>query len=220
MRPAIRRWLPVFCLCGPALLCGPLASCLAQGQAKRNDSANKLILGFRMQNWNAQHMHDPTKAQEHVDLLRKLGCEVKTSQHNGHIDVESRTVFWKSMALESPAQLEQWRSWLQQSGFETLYGHSATEQASPPAAGAVLEVVKYRLPEWRAQHIHQPQEVGQLTTLYRALGCELENRQHDGHTDLRIRCPQWMQIELPTHEAAHLWQAFLQQAGFETSHTH
>ena len=182
--------------------------------------AKKLILGFRMMDWNAKHIHDADAAVTHAETLRKLGCEVKTVQHNGHSDVQCRTVYWKSLALDSQEQLQQWKAWLELAGFDVIHGHTASSEKAINADGTPKEVVKYRLADWRSQHIHQPAEVGQLTTLYRSLACEVENLDHAGHTDLRYRCPQWMEIELPSHDAAHKWQDFLKNAGFETAHEH
>ena len=193
---------------------------MAQEAAAPPGSSQKLILGYRMQAWKTDHMHDAQAAATQVQTLRKLGCEVKSAQHDGHSDVQFRTVYWKSLALDAPQQLEQWKAWLQAAGFEVVHALPAGTSNSATAQGQVLEVVQYRLADWRTRHVHQPAEVGQLTTLYRTLGCELEQATHDGHTDLRYRCPQWMEIELPTHEVAHKWQQFLNTAGFETKHEH
>lgn len=184
------------------------------------DNSHKLILGFRMLDWNTKHMHDAAAATQHAETLRKLGCEVKTAQHNGHIDVQCRTVYWKSLALDGQDQLQQWKAWLELAGFDVIHGRPASSQKALNDDGTHKEVVKYRLAGWRSQHIHQEAEIGQLTTLYRSLACEIEHLDHDGHTDLKYRCPQWMEIDLPSHQAAHKWQEFLNKAGFETSHEH
>lgn len=180
----------------------------------------KLILGFRMMDWKAKHFDEPEAAATQAQTLRKLGCEVKTTQHDGHSDVQCRTLYWKSLALDTHEQLQQWKTWLELAGFDVIHGHPASSEKATNADGSHKEVVKYRLADWRSQHIHQSAEVGQLTTLYRSLACEVENYDHSGHTDVRYRCPEWMEFELPSHEAAHKWQDFLQNAGFETAHEH
>lgn len=204
-----------FCQIAPGQQVSPAAGTAAVA------SGQKLILAFRMQDWKAQHLHDAEQAQKQADTLRTLGCEVKTAQHNGHIDVQCRTVFWKSLALDSSEQLAQWTAWLQQVGFDTIHGREVS--AAKPAQGTdgkPKEIVRYRSSQWRSQHVHQASEVGQLTTLFTALGCELEKLDHNGHTDLKFRCAGWKEIELPTHEAAHSWQEFLNSHGFETTHEH
>ncbi len=193
---------------------------VAQDTSTNTAGAKKIILGFRMLDWKAKHLHDTAQAATHAETLRKLGCEVKTAQHDGHTDVQCRTVYWKSMALDTQEQLNQWKSWLEAAGFDVIHGRPVSVEKAKSADGTHKEIVKYRLVDWRSQHVHQSQEVGQLTTLYASLDCETENLDHSGHTDLRYRCPQWREIELPTHEAAHKWQEFLQKAGFETAHEH
>ena len=219
--PLCLSW-PLFGSWQHASPCSRLAAQEVARAAATADSAKaqKFILGFRMLDWNTKHMHDAAAASQHADTLRKLGCEVKTAQHNGHLDVQCRTVYWKSLALGSQEQVLQWKAWLELAGFDAIYGRPASSQKAVNADGSHKEVVKYRLADWRSQHIHQEAEIGQLTTLYRSLACEVEHVDHDGHTDLKYRCPQWMEIDLPSHQAAHKWQEFLNKAGFETSHEH
>ena len=231
MRPSIKTVLLALPLClswphfgfwQSTQSCSHLAAQEVAAAAASAETATpqKLILGFRMLDWNTKHMHDATAATKHAETLRKLGCEVKTAQHNGHIDVQCRTVYWKSLALDSQEQVVQWKAWLELAGFDVIHGRPASSQKAVNADGTHKEVVKYRLADWRSQHIHQEAEIGQLTTLYRSLACQVEHVDHDGHTDLKYSCPQWMEIDLPSHQAAHKWQEFLNKAGFETSHEH
>lgn len=196
-----------------AVLCGGKA----EGAEPTVGGDAELLIAFRMRDWKTTHLHDAEQVAKHEQALKQLGCEIKKSQHNGHIDVACRTIYWKSLALQSPEQLQSWQTWLQQIGFETIHGRPVP---STPEDAAGRELVQYRLPDWKVLHLHQPQEVGQKTTLYRALGCEVTTSQHNGHSDLKLRCSEWHEIELSTHEAAHQWQKFLNQAGFETRHEH
>lgn len=179
----------------------------------------KVYVAFRMEDWNAKHIHDAAQLKSYTDTLKTLGVEVKTSQHSGHTDVQCRTIFWKSMVLDTADQADKWITWLQQSGFDTIRGLKA---GSTPASTSnqTREIVQYRQVDWRSQHIHDSNELNQLLALYRALGCEIEQSSHNGHTDVKSRCPEWMEIELPNHDAAHKWQDFLNKGGFETKHEH
>ena len=182
---------------------------------------NKLILAFQMLEWQTKHFDDPQQAAEHVKVLKQIQCQVKTGQHNGHTDVSCRTQVWKSLALDADDQVRQWQAWLLAAGFETLHGRPATAKRPQPVAGSpVPEIVKYRLSDWRSQHLHQPQQQSQFIAIYSGLGCETELLDHGNHKDLRIRCVEWMEVELPSHAAAHKWQEFLRNAGFETAHEH
>lgn len=209
----------VIALLGLAFVAGLLVT-QAIAQAPLDATKDKLILGFRMLDWKAKHINDAAAATTHAETLRKLGCEVKTTEHNGHSDVQCRTVYWKSLALDTPEQVSQWQAWLEQAGFDVIHGRLASSQTGKKADGTHTEVVKFRLVDWKSQHIHQNAEVGQTTTLFRSLGCETETLDHSGHSDLRYRCPEWKEIELPSHEAAHKWQEYLNKAGFETAHEH
>lgn len=213
------RTLLVFAILLAGAPLGQLGIVAAQQPAGAVEG-EKVYVAFRMENWFAKHIHDEAQATKHADTLKQLGCEVKTNAHAGHIDVQCRTVYWKSLELKSHEQASQWENWLKQSGFDTIYGQpaSATKKVGPD--GKHLEIVKYRLADWTSQHVHDSNQLSQLLALYRALGCDTETASHNGHTDLKKRCASWMEMELPTHDAAHKWQDFLKKAGFETQHEH
>lgn len=193
----------------------------AQPVSSSTPATAKVYVAFRMEKWSSKHVHDAAQANTHAETLRKLGCEVSTATHNGHTDVNCRTVFWKSLSLDSHEQAHQWISWLQQAGFETIHGHAAGQQTHGAApSGTHRELVQFRMAEWRSQHVESDTELSQLVALYRGLGCQVETHQHAGHTDVKARCPEWMEVEMPSHPAADSWQKFLGDMGFETKHEH
>ena len=200
----------------------------AQPQPSSSD-ADKRFLAFRAQDWKTTHDDDPAQVKEHVQLLRQLKCQVQTHAHAGHTDIQYKTTFWKLLALDTEQQVDQWERWLQANQFETIYGRKTEAPATTNEHAAhedtthedkVGEIVKYRSPDWNAQHADESREKGQFLTLFRALGCETETVEHGDHSDVRYRCPDWRQIELGSHETAHAWQKFLDDAGFETAHQH
>ncbi len=186
--------------------------------ASSSSKAKRVFVAFRMEDWKAKHIHDAAQAKTHADTLQKLGCEVKTNSHNGHTDVSCRTIFWKSLALDSHDQAHQWISWLQQAGFETIHGHKLGQPLASDATQR--EAVQYRLPNWHSRHIHGNDELSQLLALYRGLGCEVTTASHNGHTDVKARCAEWMEVEVNSHEAAISWEKFLKDMGFEAKHEH
>ncbi|MEM8736511.1 MAG: hypothetical protein AAGG44_19935 [Planctomycetota bacterium] len=207
----------------PALILATVVLGSARAHSQEAGSASKgtkIYVAFRMENWKSKHIHDNDVATKHAATLKQLGCEVKTADHNGHMDVSCRTVFWKSLALDSSEQAKQWIAWLQQSGFETIHGHAVGSQKQETKAGAHREAIQYRLADWKSRHIHDNDELAQLLALYRGLGCEVQTSGHNGHTDVKARCSKWMEIELSSHEAAHAWEKFLGDMGFETKHEH
>ena len=184
-------------------------------------ASKKVYVAFRMENWTSKHIHDAKQATEHAELLKKMGCEVKTAQHNGHTDVTARTVFWKVLELGSQDKVHGWVTWFQKSGFETIHAYKAgTIKEKKTEDGKQREVVQYRLNDWKSQHTHEAEKTSQLIALMRGMGCEVESASHNGHTDVKMRCLEWMEIELDSHDAAHSWQAFLKEMGFEVKHEH
>lgn len=193
---------------------------LARAQAAASEDAGKLYVAFRMEAWTTKHLHDAAQVKTYVETLKNLGCEVRTNQHDGHTDVTCRTVFWKSLALDSSEQAERWIAWFRESGFETIHGHAVGQTPSSDSDGKPRELVQFRLAEWRSKHTHKAAELSQFTALCRGLGCEVETVSHGNHTDVKFRCPEWREVELPSHVAATSWQKFLGELGFEAKHEH
>ncbi len=94
------------------------------------------------------------------------------------------------------------------------------KQLGTTAATLNKLILGFRMLDWKAKHVNEPEAAKVHAETLRKLGCEIENLEHAGHTDLRYRCPEWKQIELPNHDAAHKWQDYLNKAGFETAHEH
>lgn len=210
------RFLPALLIAAVVCFSGEQT---AQGQTPAGQAAPKVYVAFRMEKWTSRHL-SASDATEHEQLLKKLGCEVKTAQHDGHMDVTARTIFWKVLEVDSHDKAHGWVTWFQKSGFETIHGHKVGTHQHVADDGKVLEIVQYRLADWKSQHIHKTEEMTQLLALTRGLGCEVQSNSHNGHTDVKMRCPEWMEIELNNHEAAHSWQKFLNDLGFETKHEH
>lgn len=91
--------------------------------------------------------------------------------------------------------------------------------ACPVLAGAE-EIVRYQLKDWKAQHIHDAKKAETIFQTLKKLGCELKKEQHNGHIDVKYRCPEWRQLKLDTHEDAHKWEKWLKEYKFTTEHKH
>lgn len=88
------------------------------------DAANqKEDVLYRAVKWQAKHIHDEKKADTIGKTLKKLGCELQTSEHNGHIDLKYRCPKWKKLSLKTHAEAHQWEKWLKEYGFETQHHH-------------------------------------------------------------------------------------------------
>lgn len=82
------------------------------------------------------------------------------------------------------------------------------------------EIVRYRAEKWQAKHIHGDKKAKTIAATLKKLGCEVEQAQHNGHIDVKYRCPKWRQMELDTHEDAHKWEKWFKEYGFQTEHKH
>ena len=82
------------------------------------------------------------------------------------------------------------------------------------------EIVRYRLADWKTKHIHDTKKAETITATLKKLGCEVQQHSHNGHIDVKYRCPQWHELKLKTHEDAHKWENWLKEFGFTTEHKH
>ncbi|WP_425399033.1 hypothetical protein [Aeoliella sp.] len=183
----------------------------------------EIVVAHRIKDWHTEHFEDSTKAQQHVDALKKLGAEVRVEQHSGHTDVTYRTVGWKPLRVETDDLAHQWQEWLQRSGFETVHGHSPDHDEHAHHEGHDHgdehdEVVLYRSSRRQSQHFDSVAAANEFVTLAQALGCRVEKSAHAGHTDVSFICPEWTAVELSDHKAAEAWMKWLQTAGFEVQH--
>lgn len=91
--------------------------------------------------------------------------------------------------------------------------------AAPQQAGAE-EIVRYQLTDWKRKHIHDLAKAEKIADSLKKLGCEVEKAEHNGHIDIRYRCPQWRQIKPKTHDEAARWEKWFKEFGFQVEHVH
>lgn len=89
-----------------------------------------------------------------------------------------------------------------------------------PSLAMADEIVRYQLEDWKAKHIHDAKKAKTIAATLKRLGCEMKQAQHNGHIDVRYRCPKWRQLELDSHEEAHKWEKWLKEYEFKTEHKH
>ncbi len=205
-----------------ALLMGQLASTSLIGQRQTPESAvapnairsngDLKKVGFRLAGWKTIHSKDQGEATSEVKTLKKIGCEVVTSDHGNHVDVRYRCAKWKSIELPSGQLASQWTSWLAAKGLETV--------VVDPPANTSKPTVGYRLETPRTVHLHDVDQLEEVTGALKLIGATVSQHSHGNHVDATYSCPQWKIIELPTEQKAHEWQNWLEKAGFETKHEH
>ena len=205
-----------------ALLMGQLVSTSLIGQHQKSQSpeaptqgrASEEVkkVGFRLAGWKTIHSKDQNEATSDISTLKKIGCEVVTSDHGNHVDVRYQCAKWKSMELPSGQLASQWTSWLAAKGLETV--------VVDPPANTSRPTVSYRLVTPRTVHLREADQVEEFMGTLRLLNASVSQNNHGNHIDATYSCQQWQTIELPTEQKAHEWQNWLQKAGFETNHTH
>ncbi|GAA4464317.1 hypothetical protein [Novipirellula rosea] len=97
--------------------------------------------------------------------------------------------------------------------------------AAPPQHAAATmapanEVVRYQLKDWKAKHIHDTKKADTIAKTLKKLGCEVKTDQHNGHLDVKYRCPEWHELKLDSHDDAHKWEKWLKEFHFTTEHKH
>lgn len=92
-----------------------------------NPPANtrKPTVRYRIQRPKTVHLHDPVKAKQIINTLSLLGCDVKTADHNGHIDTTFHCPQWLTLEVATEDHAHSWQKWLRESGFETQHTHVA-----------------------------------------------------------------------------------------------
>jgi hypothetical protein len=206
----------------------------AEATAQQRSATKKqpVAIAYRLSKWKTMHFDDSAKATKHAATVKKLGCETKTDNHGGHIDVTYRRGAWKSLSLSDDKVAHQWEKWLKGAGFETLHGHSHNQsktgvsQAGHDAHAGHnhgpngVESIAFRLTNWKTFHYEKKSDVDQLVAIAKGLGCEVREDKHGGHSDVVIRCREWKHAEFPSHTMATKWETQLKKLGFEARHEH
>ena len=81
------------------------------------------LVKYQLPAWKAKHIHDSAKADTIVKTLTRLGCEVKKSQHGGHVDVRYRCPKWRQLRCDSHSEAHRWEKWLKEFSFQTVHQH-------------------------------------------------------------------------------------------------
>ncbi len=167
-----------------------------EGHDHEGHAHGKETIAFQLPQWNTMHFDDAAKANQHADMVKKLGCEVKQGQHAGHIDLTYRCVQWKSMAVETHQLADQWSGWLKGSGFDVSHAHP------DPAYSEGKETVEFRLVSWKSIHGKGAADDKQFVDLLSKLGCEVVESAHAGHSDIKFRAPIWRDVHVADHKTA------------------
>ena len=81
------------------------------------------VVHFQCKEWKAKHIHDAKKADKIAATLKKLKCEIKKEQHNGHIDIKYRCEKQMDLPVKSHAEAMKWEKWFKEYGFKVYHTH-------------------------------------------------------------------------------------------------
>ncbi|MCO8123198.1 hypothetical protein NHH03_15725 [Stieleria sp. TO1_6] len=81
------------------------------------------VVHFQCKEWKAKHIHDAKKAETIAATLKKLGCEVKQDEHNGHMDVKYRCEKEKQLPVKTHEEAVKWEKWFKEYGFKVYHTH-------------------------------------------------------------------------------------------------
>ncbi len=88
-----------------------------------SSTTQKPTVAFRLPIERNVHLHDAEQANQILNTLKVIGCEVTSNQHGDHIDATYRCPEWVTIELPSEANAHAWQKWLDESGFETQHTH-------------------------------------------------------------------------------------------------
>lgn len=216
----LRSWIAIFSLVVLQIQTTNLSA---------EEHGEEATIAYRLPENKTMHFDELQKASEHLEAVKKLGCEVAPAGHDGHNDVTYRCPKWKSLTVATDELAHQWEGWLEAAGFETLHGHEEEHEAGHESGehhaeehahehGEGHEEVKFRLANWVALTAQPGLDAEEMLTIAKALGCELQEAQFAGSAVTQIRCVEEKHLELPSHEAAEHWQQWLSKVGFEATH--
>jgi len=80
-------------------------------------------VAYRLTEWRTEHFEDKNQLPEFVALMKGLGCEVRTDEHDGHADISIRCRQWKHVEFSSHKKATGWEGWLSKTGFEVRHEH-------------------------------------------------------------------------------------------------
>jgi hypothetical protein len=73
---------------------------------------------FRLADWKTIHGDGSPEQTQFIDTLRKMGCDVRVVEHNGHSDVRFRAPIWCVIRVADQAAANQWMDWFKAQSFE------------------------------------------------------------------------------------------------------
>jgi hypothetical protein len=81
-------------------------------------SSGEKAVQFRLVEFKSIHGDGSPEQSQFIDTLKKVGCDVRVMDHNGHTDFRFRAPTWCTIRVADEAAAKQWSEWLNAQGFE------------------------------------------------------------------------------------------------------
>lgn len=173
------------------------------------------VVAYRLPTLKSMHFDDPASATEHMKAVRKLGCEAWQEDHGGHIDIVYRCSQWMRLLIASRETAIQKLDWLEAAGFDTHHSHLDESFREGN------ESVEICLEEWRTLHLDGLDAVktNEVLETLRGVSAAVQSERHEGHLDVKFRCPVSTTLRVADREAADKIHDILKEFGFEVRRT-
>lgn len=73
---------------------------------------------FKLADYKSVHGDGSPEQSQFVDTLKKIGCDVRELEHNGHSDIRYRAPTWCTIRVADASAANDWLEWLTSQGFD------------------------------------------------------------------------------------------------------
>jgi len=81
--------------------------------------SEKATIRFHLPSEKLVHLNSEDETKQIVNTLRLIGCQVTTTDHDGHVDATYSCPNEMLIQFPSDASARAWQEWLDEAGFET-----------------------------------------------------------------------------------------------------
>lgn len=93
------------------------------GTANGQSASGAEEVSYRCEKWQSRHEHDKKQADQIVNTLKALKCEVERQSHGNHEDIKYRCPKWLNHTTKTHADAHKLEAWLKALKFETKHEH-------------------------------------------------------------------------------------------------
>lgn len=87
-------------------------------------SSGEAAVQFRLAEFKSLHGDGSAEQNQFVETLKKVGCDVRVTEHGNHSDIRFRAPTWCKICVADEAAANQWVEWFKTQGFEAKVGEA------------------------------------------------------------------------------------------------